>query len=269
MIMSGDNQANANKIGEMLGIPLKNIHAELAPEDKETLIRNLREKEGKHVMMVGDGINDIKAFKAANVSCSINFKSSQNLTFSDFIIINNDVENISGLFILASALRKFKIGILIVGLLYNVPTIIAATGALVTVAGIDLPAFMAAWAMVAFSLFLTCLSMLMEFVKIKKDRKQKSKKEKKVVDETDKNKVESEKKEEKKINIDDIKMMKEISKATTLDTRLTITNTNSGSPKANSNGESPKKNLSFGNDSSLEDRKMDEDVVISVPYVGA
>jgi len=258
MIMSGDNRANANKIGEMLNIPLTNIHAELAPEDKETLIKNLREKEGKQVMMVGDGINDIKAFKAANVSCSINFKSSQNLTFSDFIIINNDVENISGLFKLASALTKFKIVILFVALCYNVPTIIAATGALVTVAGVDLPAFMAAWAMVLFSLLLTGVSLLMELVKIKRDRR--SKKSKKNVEKAP---VEEEK---KVISAEDIKMVKEISKATTVETRLTVTNANSGSP----NNGSPKQNVSFGsNFSGMEDKKMDEDVVISVPYVGS
>jgi len=170
-IMSGDSRENANEIGIQLGIPVENIYAELTPEKKESNILRLTQELGKKVMMVGDGINDIKAFKAATLSCSINFKSSQNLTFSDFIIIDNDVENISGLFDLASILTKFKILILACALLYNIPTILAATGAFETIMGIDLPAFMAAWAMVASSVLLTLVANLMEFFSIKQESK--------------------------------------------------------------------------------------------------
>ncbi|MGF1926291.1 MAG: hypothetical protein ACQUHE_19115, partial [Bacteroidia bacterium] len=112
----------------------------------------------------------------ATLSCSINFKSSQNLTFSDFIIIDNDVENILRLFTLASTSNIFKILILIIALLYNIPTILVASGTFMEVAGIDLPAFMAAWAMVAFSVLLTLLANLMEFVKIKQNKQQQKKK---------------------------------------------------------------------------------------------
>ena len=98
----------------------------------------------------------------------------------------------------------------------------------------------------------------MELVKIKKDRREK--KSKKNVE------VAPIEEEKKVISAEDIKMVKEISKATTVDTRLTVTNANSGSP----NNGSPKQNVSFGSNlSGTEDKRMDEDVVISVPYVGS
>ena len=166
-ILSGDNKQNASHIGQKIGIPLSNIHAEMDPEGKEKFIQDLIKNQNRKVMMVGDGINDIKAFKASALSCSINFKSSQNLTFSDFIIINNDVSAISSLFNLAVVSNRFKKLILICALFYNIPVILAASGALKTAYGIDLEAYFACWTMVVFSLLLTALSNVMEFVNIK------------------------------------------------------------------------------------------------------
>jgi len=167
-ILSGDNKHNATQIGQKIGIPLSKIQAEMDPEGKERFIQNLISKENRKVMMVGDGINDIKAFKAAALSCSINFKSSQNLTFSDFIIINNDVSAISSLFNLAIISSRFKKLILICALLYNIPVILAASGALKSAYGVDLEAYFACWTMVVFSLVLTLLSNVMEVMNIKR-----------------------------------------------------------------------------------------------------
>merc|ERR1712146_338260 len=68
------------------------------------------------------------AFKMANLSCTINFKSSQNLSFSSFVIIDNDVLNISGLFRLARYSDFYKKLILFCSLLYNFPVIMASSG---------------------------------------------------------------------------------------------------------------------------------------------
>jgi len=170
-ILSGDNHTNALQIGQKVGIPPSHIKAEMDPEGKEKFINYLIENEKKKVMMVGDGINDIKAFKAATLSCSINFKSSQNLTYSDFIITNNNLDAISGLFSLSKLTNKFKAGILFCALIYNVPVILTASGALKVTFGIDLAAYFACWTMIIFSLFLTAIANLMELINIQDSHK--------------------------------------------------------------------------------------------------
>jgi len=166
-ILTGDSRENTLQISQALNIPASHVQAEVNPEGKEHYIRDLIIAQGKKVLMIGDGINDIKAFKAATLSCSINFKSSQNLTFSDFIIINNDLSTLSGLFNLAAVLSRFKKMILVCALIYNVPVILAASGVLKSIFGVDLAAYFACWTMIIFSMFLTIIANIMEFINIK------------------------------------------------------------------------------------------------------
>ncbi len=64
VMITGDNWASAHKIANELGIT--NIHAEVLPGDKSSIVQNLRNK-GSIVAMVGDGINDAPALAMANV----------------------------------------------------------------------------------------------------------------------------------------------------------------------------------------------------------
>jgi len=173
-ILSGDKQSNAAQIGQTLGIPMSNIFAEIDPEGKEKYIQTLVNKCGKKVLMVGDGLNDLKAFQAATLGCSINFKSSQNLTFSDFIITNNNLEAISSLFNLASLTKNYKTAILAFALAYNVPVILTASGVFNVIFNVDISAYFACWTMVVFSLFLTIIANTMEYVET--NQKEKTKK---------------------------------------------------------------------------------------------
>ncbi len=172
-ILSGDKQSNATQIGQTLGIPMSNIFAEIDPEGKEKYIQTLVNKCGKKVMMVGDGLNDLKAFQAATLGCSINFKSSQNLTFSDFIITNNNLEAISSLFNLASLTKNYKTVILAFALAYNVPVILTASGAFNVIFNVDISAYFACWTMVVFSLFLTIIANTMEYIETNQKKKTK------------------------------------------------------------------------------------------------
>ena len=64
VMASGDNRATAQRIGDDLGI--EQVEAELRPEDKVRLLRNLKQ-QGHHVGMVGDGINDAPSLASADV----------------------------------------------------------------------------------------------------------------------------------------------------------------------------------------------------------
>lgn len=67
-MLTGDNKGTAKTIGEYVGV--SEIRAELMPEDKLTLIKQLRVDYGK-VAMVGDGINDAPALAAATVGIAM------------------------------------------------------------------------------------------------------------------------------------------------------------------------------------------------------
>lgn len=68
VLLSGDNVGTARKVAEDVGIG--EIHAELLPQDKVSMIEDLVRKEG-HVLMTGDGVNDAPALAAASVGIAM------------------------------------------------------------------------------------------------------------------------------------------------------------------------------------------------------
>lgn len=67
IMLSGDRPEVAHALGRQLGI--EDVHAGLNPVDKVTVISDLQ-NDGRHVLMVGDGLNDAAALAAAQVSMS-------------------------------------------------------------------------------------------------------------------------------------------------------------------------------------------------------
>jgi len=65
VMVSGDNRAAAGRVAAAVGIPEADVRAEVLPEDKVAVIRELA--AAGLVGMVGDGINDAPALAAANV----------------------------------------------------------------------------------------------------------------------------------------------------------------------------------------------------------
>ena len=66
-ILSGDRQATAKRVADTLGI--SETIAEVSPTEKCAYLNALK-AEGKHVLMVGDGLNDAPALAAADASMS-------------------------------------------------------------------------------------------------------------------------------------------------------------------------------------------------------
>ena len=88
MVLTGDHRAAAEIVAKAAGI--KEWHAELMPEQKYELIRNLQ-RDGYRVIMVGDGINDAPALAIADVGIAIGTESSDvAIESSDLALASED-----------------------------------------------------------------------------------------------------------------------------------------------------------------------------------
>lgn len=89
IMLTGDNERAAERIAEKAGIT--EFKAELLPEDKHTIVKQLQD-EGYRVVMVGDGVNDSPALAAAHVSIAMNAGSAVAREAADISLVSDDLE---------------------------------------------------------------------------------------------------------------------------------------------------------------------------------
>lgn len=87
-MMSGDKEEAAKFWAEKAGI--KHYQSKVLPQDKENLVRRLQ-AEGKHVAMVGDGINDTQALALADVSIAIGKGTDVAMDVAQITLMGDDL----------------------------------------------------------------------------------------------------------------------------------------------------------------------------------
>ena len=93
IMLTGDNQETAASVAQAVGI--QEVHAELLPEDKLHMIRQLQQRYGT-VAMVGDGINDAPALAQATVGIAMGAAGSDvALETADIVLMTDRLERIA------------------------------------------------------------------------------------------------------------------------------------------------------------------------------
>ncbi len=91
IMLTGDNQATAEMIAKELGID--RVVANVLPSEKADLVKGLK-REGKTVIMCGDGINDSPALASADIGVSVHNGTDIAMNSSDVILMRDDLNRI-------------------------------------------------------------------------------------------------------------------------------------------------------------------------------
>jgi P-type E1-E2 ATPase len=92
IMLSGDHPEPSRVIAETLG--LKHHYADLLPEDKARLIRDMR-AEGRVVAMVGDGVNDALALREADVGIAVHGGAAVAIEVADVVLLRGGLDQVA------------------------------------------------------------------------------------------------------------------------------------------------------------------------------
>lgn len=91
-LLTGDSETTGKAVGKQVGI--NEVYAELLPEQKVSVIKNLEAQYGK-VAMVGDGVNDAPALATATIGIAMGSGGTDvAMETADIILMSDNIENI-------------------------------------------------------------------------------------------------------------------------------------------------------------------------------
>ena len=118
-MLTGDNPQTAQYIGEQVGLQASDIVAEVLPEDKAQVVKELQ-SNGQSVGMVCDGINDAPALALADIGIAMGSGTDIAMETADITLMNSDLLSVEKSIHLSKlTLRKIKQN-LFWAFLYNV-----------------------------------------------------------------------------------------------------------------------------------------------------
>ncbi|MBW7921050.1 MAG: cadmium-translocating P-type ATPase [Rubellimicrobium sp.] len=128
-LLSGDSEAPVADLAGRLGIA--DFHARVLPEDKAAFVERLK-AGGRHVLMVGDGLNDTAALAAAHVSISPASALDAARVASDIVLMGQDIAPVAEALVVAQKAVRRIIENFAVSFSYNIIAVPVALVGLAT-----------------------------------------------------------------------------------------------------------------------------------------
>ena len=163
VMLTGDNRATAECVAGKLGIT--DIDAEVLPEQKNAVIRRLRD-QGHVVAMAGDGINDAPALAEADVGIAMGTGTDVAMQSSGVTLVKGDLAGIVRARGLSRATMRNIRQNLVLAFVYNVLGIPLAAGVLYPVFGLMLSPVVAAAAMSLSSISVISNALRLRFIRL-------------------------------------------------------------------------------------------------------
>lgn len=155
-VLSGDSDRERATLVNLFGDET-HLAFQQSPEDKLSFVRNLRE-QGRHVLMVGDGLNDAGALRASEVGIAVTEDISAFSPASDAILDGSGLTRLVRYLKLSRQTRHIILASFVISILYNVVGISFAVAGLLSplVSAILMP--VSSISVVAFTTFSTSLA---------------------------------------------------------------------------------------------------------------
>jgi len=144
MMLTGDSRRTARAVAERIGIDT--VHADVSPEDKHRIIRELQQ-QGRVVAMAGDGINDAPALARADVGIAMGTGADVAMESAGITLMRGDLRGVAQARELSHATMGNIRQNLFLAFVYNSLGVPIAAGALYPWLGLLLSPMVAAAAM--------------------------------------------------------------------------------------------------------------------------
>lgn len=144
VMLTGDNQRTATAVAKRLG--LDEVHAEVAPQDKQQVVQQLR-NSGHVVAMAGDGMNDAPALAAADAGIAMGTGTDVAIESAGITLVKGDLRALVKAIHLSRQVMKNIRQNLFFAFIYNVLGVPIAAGVLYPFFGILLSPIVASAAM--------------------------------------------------------------------------------------------------------------------------
>jgi Cu+-exporting ATPase len=120
IMLTGDHEYAANRIAKKVGI--ETVEYSLTPQDKHDYIEMLQ-ANGKKVVMVGDGVNDLLALARAEIAIAMGSGADVSVEVSDIVLLDDSLNALKEALLISQTTYKLIKQNLTLSLVYNAVTI--------------------------------------------------------------------------------------------------------------------------------------------------